>query len=340
MNSLGIGSDVFVSKSKSTASKLGSIGGYLEKGMKKVGDQVINLRNLTQSARNSAPVFANKILEIAGLDKTKIDLGRKFNIKESDVVGGITPNESTPINTYSQVAGALRTILPDSIKNFIGKENIANTENLAKAEYAYMVNKGNQAKLDTLFSPEEQARFAASEKLSKDVPQEMQQFLLDNELIKSKQLTDDYVRFVQSEYGRKILSEPVIMDINGKKYRFENIESAMNSAQARRFSGDPKISDSMEAQLASHLKAKGENLDLLRVHSPTIQLISYAQSIGNMLQNKATIDNFRQFMKRDENKKIIDPEAFEFIAKLFPEQGQSEILNNMIHVYGRENTTS
>lgn len=45
-------------------------------------------------------------------------------------------------------------------------------------------------------------------------------------------------------------------------------------------------------------------------------------------------------MKRDENKKITDPQAFEFIAKLFPEQGQSEILNNMIHVYGRENTTT
>lgn len=45
-------------------------------------------------------------------------------------------------------------------------------------------------------------------------------------------------------------------------------------------------------------------------------------------------------MQRDENKNIKDPQAFEFIAKLFPEQGQSEILNNMIHVYGRENTTS
>lgn len=256
MNSLGIGKDVFVSKSKTKANEAGSIGGYLEKGMKKIGDTAINLRNLTQSARESAPLFANKILEIAGLDKGNLDLGRKFDIKESDVVGGITPNESTPINTYSQVAGTLKTLIPDSIKNFIGKENVAKTENLAKAEYTYMVNKGNQEKLDSLFSPEEQARFAASEQLSKDVPKEMQQFLLDNDLIKSKQLTDDYVRFVQSEYGRKILSEPVVMDINGKKYRFENIESAMNSAQARRFSGDPKISDSMEAQLASHLKAK------------------------------------------------------------------------------------
>jgi len=343
MNSLGIGKDVFVSKSLSTASKLGSIGGYLEKGMKKVGDQVINLRNLTQSARESAPLFANKILEIAGLDKTKIDLGRKFNLKESYVVGGITPNESTPIDKYSQVAWTIRTILPDSIKNFIGKENIEKTENLAKAEYAYMVNKWNQAKLDELFTPEEQARFAASEKLSKDVPQEMVDFLKANDLIKDKQLTDDYVRFVQSEYGRKILSEKVPIEINWVEYLFDNIESAMNSAQARRFSNDPaaeRISDSMESQLADYLKKKWTNLDLLRVHSPTIQLISYAQSIGNMLQNKATIDNFRAFMKRDENKKIKDPKAFEFIAKLFPEQGQSEILNNMIHVFWREDTTS
>lgn len=87
MKSFSIGPDVFVSKSKSGLSKLGSIGGYLEKGMTKVNDQVINLRNITESARNSAPIFANKILEIAGIDKTNLDLGRKFDIKEADVVG-------------------------------------------------------------------------------------------------------------------------------------------------------------------------------------------------------------------------------------------------------------
>lgn len=56
----------------------------------------------------------------------------------------------------------------------------------------------------------------------------------------------------------------------------------------------------MEAVISSILKEKSTGIDKLRVHSPTVQLMSYSMEIGKLLQNKAVLDNFRAFMKDSE----------------------------------------
>ena len=341
LDSLDMGDDVFVSKSKNALNKIGTEGGYIEKWLSKIAGRIINLRNISMTARTSANLFANKILEIAGVDKNNLKLGRDFKIKEEDVIGWITPNEATPITKYSQVAGTLNNMIPNSIKNLIGKDNVNDLKNLSDAEYIYMTNKDNQAKLDSLFSPEEQARFSASVKLSKDVPQQIVEFLKETNLIKDEQVAKDYVRFVLSEYGREKFSKPVTLDIGGKEYKFENMEAAMSATQARRMIKEETVADSMssqiEAKISSLLKEKWDNIDLFRVHSPTIQLLSYAEGIGKLLQNKATLDNFRKFTETDAKWFTKNPENAKFIEWLFPDKGgSSEILNNMIHIYGRE----
>lgn len=116
---------------------------------------------------------------------------------------------------------------------------------------------------------------------------------------------------------------------------------AMTAAHARRLASksDPnqaRIADEMEANLSSILKEKSNlpQIDFLRSHSPTLQTISYAMEVGKLLQNKATIDNFREFMATNERGDYKSVPNFEFIKGLFPEKNQSEILNSIIGIQG------
>lgn len=63
------------------------------------------------------------------------------------------------------------------------------------------------------------------------------------------------------------------------------------------------------------MKEKAVGIDIYRVHSPTLQILSYAQNVGKFLQNKATLDNYRTFADQD-------PKTKEFISTLFPEYGK------------------
>jgi len=197
---------------------------------------VINLRNITQSARNSAVLFANKILESVGVDKTIPTFTRKVKLDDSTVSGGITPNEGTVIGGYKEVKNVLDNIIPDSIKNFIGKKAVAGLETQAKAEYLYEINKGNPDKINELFTPEEQAiiqsRIEARDKASSDLAT----YLVDLGFLKEKDLADNYVRYVLSEAGRSQLKldKKVPVVIGGKEYVFENIDQALTSLLARR----------------------------------------------------------------------------------------------------------
>lgn len=66
---------------------------------------------------------------------------RKVLVDDSTVAGGITPNEGTIIGGYKEVKNVLDNIVPDSIKNFIGKKAVPGLETQAKAEYLYEINK-------------------------------------------------------------------------------------------------------------------------------------------------------------------------------------------------------
>lgn len=72
-------------------------------------------------------------------------------------------------------------------------------ENQAKAEYVYEINKNDQAKIDSIFSKDEQKifedRIAARDKASAD----LSDYLIDLGFLSSKDMADDYVRFVMSE---------------------------------------------------------------------------------------------------------------------------------------------
>lgn len=120
------------------------------------------------------------------------------------------------------------------------------------------------------------------------------------------------------------------IDINGKKYIFDNIDQALTSILANRKAGDTHTAEGMEVALSSILKSKADGVDLLRVHSPTLQLLSYSMEIGKLLQNKATLDNFRIFNTKDENG--IPTKEAAFIAKLFPDGNASEKLENIIGI--------
>jgi hypothetical protein len=94
LNSLNMGSDVYVSKSKNSLNKwAGTIAGYTEKGLSNIAGRTINLRNIAQTARNSMPIFANAILESVGYDKRSNTFPREIKINPNDVIGGRTPNE-------------------------------------------------------------------------------------------------------------------------------------------------------------------------------------------------------------------------------------------------------
>lgn len=55
--------------------------------MKDIGGQKVNLRNISQSVRNSGILFANKILEEFGIDKRTQKFDTDMKVKESDVAG-------------------------------------------------------------------------------------------------------------------------------------------------------------------------------------------------------------------------------------------------------------
>lgn len=190
--------------------------------MTKLSDQFVNLRNISQTARNSMPLFANKILESAGINKREQKF-RDFKLTEDMVVGGRTPNavdavtdlptQGLEITEYSQVAGAIDSLVPDQIKNFVGAKEWKSLYNKAKAEYVYMVNKDNPAKLEAIFTTDEITAFQKAEQLSKDLPGQLAGYLVEVGFLKDKDLADDYVRFVQSQHGRDLLNKPVTLDV-------------------------------------------------------------------------------------------------------------------------------
>lgn len=333
-NSLSL-DNVYVSKSKNVLNQAGTIGGYVEKWLSKVLNRDINLRNITQSARNSANLFANKILESVGVDKTQSNITRDINIKPEDIVGGVTPNEWTTISSIKQVQSVLDNIIPNAIKNFVGKKAVPSLENQAKAEYIYEVNKWNQEKLNTLLSPDEQiaiqSRIVARDKASWDLAQH----LVDNRFLKDKDLAKDYVRYVLSEAWRDKLksADSVVIAINGKDYKFDSIDQALTSMMARRKSGDGHIADSMETAISSIVKEKSTGIDTLRVHSPTVQLLSYSMEVWKLLQNKAVLDNFRKFQKWADG---LPTAESKFIEGLFPDHWPSEKLEQIIGINRRD----
>lgn len=347
LNSFSLGGNVFVSRSKNIRNNLWTIGGYLEKGMKKLSDRYVNLRNISQTARNSMPLFANKILESISLDKRNQDF-RDFGFTEDMVIGGRTPNGTIDPNTwerwpwlditdYKQVWWAIGSLVPNDIKNFTWEWKWLSRR--ALAEYVYMVNKDNPDKLNSIFTLDEIASFKKAETQSRELPKQLAQYLVDIWFLRNTDLAEDYVRYVQSQYGRDMLNEPITVSIGGVDVKFDTIEMAMTSAHARRIAAqsDPsqaKIADEMEARLSSILKEKSNipQIDYLRSHSPTLQTISYAMEVGRLLQNKATIDNFREFIDKDDKGVPKNNENYKFIQWLFPEKNQSEIINGIVGI--------
>lgn len=80
------------------------------------------------------------------------------------------------------------------------------------------------------------------------------------------------------------------------------------------------------------MKSDSPEIDLFRVHSPSTQLLSYAMEVGKLYQNKTVMDNLRLFAEKDEKGNYKNPEAAEFIAKLFPEKGESDIVNSILGI--------
>lgn len=75
----------------------------------------------------------------------------------------------------------MNDIIPDSMKNFVAgtKEELKALENLAKAEYVYYVNRNNKAKVDSLFTPEQQKMFEDRIALSQSIPSQLSTYLVE-----------------------------------------------------------------------------------------------------------------------------------------------------------------
>ena len=80
LDSLTLGDGVEVSRTYGLRHKVGTIAGQVEKGIKKLSDYTPNLRNIWQTARSSAPLFANRILEHYNIDKRAQKFPRDFQI--------------------------------------------------------------------------------------------------------------------------------------------------------------------------------------------------------------------------------------------------------------------
>lgn len=244
------------------------------------------------------------------------------------VIGGKTPNTGEEISSWNQVAGTFKTLINDEVKKVMAtddKKAIAELENLAKAGMVYMINKDNPAKLDAIFSKDEQKFFQDRIALEQQMYNDVFPLLVEIGALKETDSAQDYVRFFLSGYGKDLLAKPIEMEIDGEKFTFRNIEQAMESMAAYNKMGmkaeGAEIKAKIEERMSSILKEKSDNpaIDYLRIHDPTLRMFSYASQIGRLLQNKTILDNAREFMAEGKKKGTYkNPEAAKFIQGLFP----------------------
>jgi hypothetical protein len=344
----------FVSKSfnKANAGKLdkgifATIGWLTEKGMAKIGDEYINLRNMIRTSKSMAPRVGDIILEANGIDKRNQSFPREITITRDDLIGRLTPNEGTEITgqNVGLVEKVLKDLIPSGTKNFVAgtKDQLKALENRANAEIVYTLNKDNPEYLNQRFSPEEIVMLSERNAQNTEVPKQFSNILVNEGYFKNQEIADAYTRFVVSQYGRDKFSAPVkVWGIE-----FHSMEEALSSMAYRRKHGDEqqqKIADEMEANFASILQSKNAGLDLYRVHSPTIQLLSYAQAFGKLMQDKVLADNFRAFSKPGEKWISLSKEDMqilqekkEFFNSLFPENSKSSpIIEDIMGITPRQ----
>jgi hypothetical protein len=215
---------------------------------------------------------------------------------------------------------------------------VKDLENTARAEYLYQIHQANPQKLAQLFSPEEIKMMQDKIVMRDAISAEGSQFLVDKGLLSEYQLKEGYTRYVLNDKARQdIIGNPIEVEINGKKYLFKDIDDLQTSANLRRSEGLADIADSMESVGNSLLKEKAVGIDTKRVHSPTVQMLSYSMEVGKMLQGKAVLDNFRAFNTKDA--KGLPTENSRFISELFPDYGPSEKLNSIVGISMRSNST-
>lgn len=335
-----------LSKVDQTAGRFGTIKWSLDKVQFDIpGKWRILLGDLVQGMYDSGTRYGRLILDSAGIKKwdEKLVSGRKFEVTEDMITGWVTPNEKkiiTPEIAKHQMEIIKNPLesMPDNLREYIGtmtKQQKADFENLIRAEMVYQLQKDNPENLQRIFTPEEIQQFQQREAANAKVYNDMKWLLVEKGLLNEHLAKDeDYTRFVASKYGRDFLenSWKVTLDVRGKKLEFDNIGEAQAAVQSKTALNSPLAHD-YEKAFASVLKEKAENYDAFRMHSPTLQMMSYALDIGKTLKNKSILDTFRNITKAEWQLTPEQIQAKEVIGNLSP-----DTVNQILDIHVKDNS--
>lgn len=262
----------------------------------------ITLGDLFQGMAESSTRYSRAMYESIGFDKRNISLvGEPIKVTDDMILGGRTPNDKTPY-TPDNIATAQKFLkdpfkeMPTAVADEIGNLPKIQQEKIAdylRAEFIYQINKDNPQKLNSIFTAEQIKQFQGMEKNAKNLFNNARQYLVKHGLL-PKHLADDdsYMRYVTTKSGQETISKmqgEVKMKVNGREVTFTNMESANAFIMSLKARGDSNA-HAYEKIFASILKEKAINYDAERIHSPALQIVSYAQDTGVMIKNKSILD--------------------------------------------------
>lgn len=224
------------------------------------------------------------------------------------IIGGKTPNDKT-IYTPENIATAKSFLenplkeIPNSVRDEIGSLPKIQQQKLAdylRAEFIYQINKDNPGKLHAIFTPEQIKQFQGMESNAKNLFNTTREYLVKHNLLPEHLANDDdYMRYVTTKSGQdaiKKMQGEVRMKLDGgKEVVFQNMESANAFVMSLKARGADSA-HAYEKAFSSILKEKAMDYDTQRIHSPALQIISYAQDTGNLIKNKSILDVLRDIL--------------------------------------------